>query len=80
VKKVDWTESQLGDDPYDSARYGLYSHFKPAQKSKEVVVREIAETIKDPIERWSYLHVNMPKQADDAPFRQRFTTRWGQEL
>lgn len=32
VLKVDHSEGNLGDDPYDSARYGLYSHLGAAQK------------------------------------------------
>jgi hypothetical protein len=57
---------------------GLYSSFKPAQKSKEVEVREKAETITDPIARWAYLHFNLPKEEDNAPFRINYKMRWEQ--
>ena len=50
VLKVDNGPGQLGDDAYDSARYGLYTHFTPGHQSKEAEVRDQAEKYKDPLE------------------------------
>ena len=76
VLKMDNSPGQLGDDAYDSARYGLYTHFQPGHKSKEQEVREQAERYTDPLEKWSYLRVNLPKEADDAPFRLNYRQWW----
>lgn len=81
VMKVDHGPGQLGDDAYDSARYGLYSHFQPGARSKAAEIREHAEAqYKDPIERWNYLRMNLPKEAQAGePFRMRFKQRWEME-
>lgn len=76
VLKMDWSPGQLGDDAYDSARYGLYSHFLPGQRSKHAEVLQDADAIQDPIARWNYLRVNLPKPDDDEPFRINFKQRW----
>ena len=76
VLKVDNGPGQLGDDAYDSARYGLYSYFQPGQKSKEQQVREQAERYTDPLEKWAYLRINLPKEGDDAPFRLNYRLWW----
>ena len=78
--RVDSGPGQLGDDAYDSAGYGLYTHFTPGQKSKEAEVRYQAAQIADPLERWSYVQVHGPREDDNRPFRQRFKMRWEQEL
>ena len=41
-------------------------------------MREKAETIKDPLARWSYLRAYLPKEEDNAPFRQNFKMWWEQ--
>lgn len=43
VLKVDWTPGQVGDDPYDSARYGLKSHLAPRGKPLNIRVKEKVE-------------------------------------
>lgn len=76
VQKMDWSPGQLGDDAYDSARYGLYTHFQPGEVSKDAAVREKAMEYKDPIARWNYLRVNLPREEDGVPFRMKFKQRW----
>jgi hypothetical protein len=62
----------------DCARYGLYSRFAPAQKTTEAAIREQAETIKDPLGSWSYLHFDLPRVEDATRFRQNFRIWWQQ--
>ena len=45
VLKVDATEGQIGDDAYDSARYGLKSYLAPRGKPFEVRVKERVDSI-----------------------------------
>jgi hypothetical protein len=49
VLKVD------GDDPADSARYGLKYHLSQSTKPKEIRAREEAEKIDDPLDRYFFL-------------------------
>ena len=79
VLKVDNGPGQLGDDAYDSARYGLYSHFRPGQKTKEQEVRDQAEKYSDPLEKWSYLRLNLPKEEENEPFRLYYQPWWIRE-
>ena len=48
------------------------------QKSKEAQVRDRVATITDPVARWCYLHFNLPKEEDNAPFRINYKMRWEQ--
>lgn len=47
VLKVDFAPGQIGDDPYDSARYGLKSYLSPGNKPREVVIDEQIEEWKN---------------------------------
>lgn len=78
VLKVDHGPGQLGDDAYDSARYGLYTHFEPGKRSKQAEMLDMAAKFTDPLERWSYLRVHMPKEENGEIFRQNFKMRWEQ--
>ena len=55
VLKADWTENYVGDDPADSARYGLQYVQMPRRKPDEVIMAEHAATIADPIARHFYV-------------------------
>ena len=76
VLKVDNSPGQLGGDAYDSARYGLYTHFTPGQQSKEAEIRDKAEQYKDPLEKWAYLRANLPQEPDMTPFRLHYRPWW----
>lgn len=47
VLKVDYSENYVGDDPADSARYGLQYMVRPAEKPAEVRVNERMAAIKE---------------------------------
>ena len=55
VLKADWSENYVGDDPADSARYGLQYIQQPRRKPDEVLMREHAATIQDPVARHFYV-------------------------
>lgn len=76
VLKVDAGPGSLGDDPYDCARYGLYSHLGASRRPREYDVREKAETIEDPVARWNYLRVNMPKTVLPVRFKREVKMPW----
>ena len=78
MKKFDWTESQLRDDPSDSARTVYTRTSSRRKKSKEADVRDRAERFTDPLERWAYLRASLPKEEDNAKFRQNFKMGWEQ--
>src|SRR5262249_17722664 len=40
VVKVDWTPGHVGDDPYDSARYGLKSYLHPGHRPLDSIIEE----------------------------------------
>ena len=51
VLKVDAGEGTLGDDAYDSARYGLKSHLDARKEPFEETMRKQLQPISDPTSR-----------------------------
>ena len=76
VQKVDAGSGQLGDDPYDSARYGVYSHLGPKTRPREYAVREEAAKITDPFARWNFLRAQLPKSKESARFTPNIQMPW----
>ena len=56
VMKVDYSENQIGDDPYDCARMGLQYMLGTSCKPYEEIIQEQAQAIADPVARTLFLH------------------------
>jgi phage terminase large subunit len=52
--------SGIEDDLFDALKHGTLSVLGPHKRPKEDIVREIGETITDPLMRWQYLTKNLP--------------------
>lgn len=52
--------SGIEDDLFDALKHGTLSVLGPHTRPKEDIVREIGETIPDPLLRWQYLTKNLP--------------------
>jgi hypothetical protein len=48
----------------------------PRQGKQTPAMPDRAETIKDPLARWSYLHVNLPRAENATSFGQNFKMWW----
>jgi hypothetical protein len=56
VLKVDYPVNQIGDDPYDAARYGLAYMLGSSRRPQSEIIAEQARTIEDPVARALFIH------------------------
>lgn len=80
VLKVDWSENYVGDDPADSARYGLQYAANAPDVPRDVIIRREAAKIADPVGRWFWTKQqfeNMNNQA--VGFRPNIRMPWEME-
>ena len=64
VLKVDYPENQIGDDPYDAARYGLAYMLGTSRRPQSEIIAEQARTIDDPVSRALFIHKQTYAQKD----------------
>ena len=77
VRKTDWSENNIGDDPADSARMGLQFMLGSARKPAEETMRERALQIDDPIARWLFVHKEHHRiQAAAQPKKDNVVPGW----
>lgn len=67
----------LGDDPLQGVGYALYAMFgKPRGKPRTDAVREQADKITDPLERWNYLRMHLPHGQERVRIHQNIVMPW----
>lgn len=67
----------LGDDALQSVGYALYAMFgKPRNKPNEIIVREEAAKIEDPLLRWNYLRTHLKPTYKGGRVHQTIKPRW----
>ena len=81
VMKVDYPENNIGDDPYDAARYGLQFMCGSSKKPQIEVIKERAATITDGTERFFYTYkATKDLEQSQQPVRQKMVPSWQQRM
>jgi len=80
VLKVDAGEGNIGDDAYDSWRYGLKSHMNPAETPFPLVLRQRLQPIDDPTSRaiWAQKWTAQHNKQETAYSGSRARRAWSQ--
>jgi hypothetical protein len=79
VRRVDWDENGIGDDPYDAAAMGLFFMCGSSYKPAEIRLRERAMAIADPTDRFFFLYKEHAKLRE-TPQKERVIPSWQQRL
>ena len=77
VRKTDWTENNIGDDPADAARMGLQFMLGASRRPEIDIMRERAAAITDPVARFFFVHKEQARiEEAQRPKKENIVPGW----